>query len=364
MIIKKHVAESAKKALSYISQNFNDSALIISSTKVNGKDVIYFALDQQSKQKSTYISELTPAGLTIVSKKIKTSTNSKNIFISNSENVFYPQIKLDTDLNSNNSIQLTKEKNIKNDILEEITSRIDLGSGSEISFRCNKRINTKNMVASSDSDSYCALSAIDEIKDSLNQLHEHLHLYNQSRCNRLDELTNLLINNFSIAHETNKAIISMQTASVEAMKKLADSVVHIKSNKYIPLNKNIETLKNKNNKKYLYRESQNSIIGSYKMFAFIACFSSLLFLLQLNISELNAESIFNAFVNSLTNSNPFSRPISGNAVSSDDTYTTAHFWDQKSNSQHDKIIEFIETNNLTVFSHFTQPVHLATMHSP
>ena len=362
MIIKKHVAENAKKALSYISQNFNDDALIISSTKVNGKDVIYFALDEQSKQKSACVSELTPAGLTIVSKKIKTHTNSKNIFISNSENEFNPQIKLDTDLNSHNLIQSTAEKNIGNDILEDIRSRTDMGSGSEISCCCNNKINTKKDMASSDGDGHCALSAFNEIKNSLNQLHEHLHLNNQSGNNRLDELTKILINHFSIAHETNKAIISMQTASVEAIKKLADSVVKIKSDKYRPTNKNIKPSK-KNNNNYLYRGSQNMNIESIKMFIFIACFSSLLFLLHLNTSELSTENIINSFVNSFTSGNPSSRPIPEKVVTSDNPYASASFLGQKSNYQHDKIMEFIKTNNLTVFSHFTQPVHLATMQS-
>jgi flagellar biosynthesis GTPase FlhF len=76
MIIKKHVAESTKKALSFISQNFKDDALIISSTKVNGQDIVYFALDEGSKPTLVCDYDLTPSEQVIVSPEIKKPTEN------------------------------------------------------------------------------------------------------------------------------------------------------------------------------------------------------------------------------------------------------------------------------------------------
>jgi len=293
MIIKKHVAESTKKAFSFISNNYNDDALIISSTKVNGQCNVYFAIDDLPKPAPTSNEVLNHTDQIIFSKKPITSKYLSN-FISSED--LSDQIILDEYSNTIDLIRSTAEKILVSDTSEDTNPNIDLDCSDMPDLTGTNQI-SKHRESSCNTVEFGEISVLKEIKDLLKQQQEYLHKNHLIELDRIDKLNDLIVYHSSMAHESNNAITSMQAASVEAIKKMADAIVELKDPQYIHSNNNSFCI-HKLKKYFLLEKPKQSPIKSLMLFS--ACFISLLFTLPLTESEINNEIDLRSFDNALT----------------------------------------------------------------
>lgn len=210
MIIKKHITKNSKEGISYISQNFQDDGLIISNSRVDGKNVIYFAVNEKPGNSS--------AKITIIDNEFTNSSahNSDTDFKSCDANDFFNQSHAANDSNPIDVIRSTAKK-----IEENITT---IGTKQSINLEAIENNISHDEIKNIQSTS---LRTLEEIKSIIHQQnHAYLESKNQES-QRINKLLDLLVNQFSLIQKSNESILAVEVASQASIKLLAHSIIEL-----------------------------------------------------------------------------------------------------------------------------------------
>jgi len=209
MIIKKHIANNTNEGISYISKNFQDEGLIISNYRVDGKNVLYFAVNEKP--------EFSSAKIDSIGNELNTNSdhNSESIFTSSNANDAFNQRLAVNDLNPTDLIRSTANK-----IAEDITPFEDKHSHN---LQAADNQNLHNIINLSSE----SLNILKEIKSIIHhQNHTDLECRNQES-KSLNYFLDLMANQFTLIQKSHESILAVQVSSQESIKYLADAIINL-----------------------------------------------------------------------------------------------------------------------------------------
>jgi flagellar biosynthesis GTPase FlhF len=210
MIIKKHIANNTKEGLSYISQNFKDDGLIISNSRVAGKNVIYFAVNEKPG--------ISTANASIVDNDSAKSyaQDSSFSFTSGEANDLFNSVA-DKNLNPIDPIRSTPKE------ISECTSQFEAKPSRNP--QAVESLVTDEEIINIDQNSLKSPEEINSIIHLQNHTNFESKYYESHQSNNL---LDLIINQSSLIQQSYESILAVQVASQESIKHLADAIIELK----------------------------------------------------------------------------------------------------------------------------------------